>query len=69
MLVGRPGHCLYCCNVVCEFYQGLGEVRVPDQQSVIVASGAELLLIDRPFQTADFLLVAVELLDVCVLGS
>lgn len=67
--MGRPSHCLYCCDVVCEFDEGLGEMRVPDQESVVVAAGTELLFIDGPFQAADLLLVAVELLYICVLYS
>lgn len=63
VLVRGPRDCLHCGEVVCEFEDWLAGMVVPDEEFVVVASGAKLLLIEGPLQPADFLLVTGQLID------
>jgi hypothetical protein len=58
VLVGRPGHGLDGSQVIGELDHWLSEMAVPDEQAVVIASGAELLLVERPLESANLLLVS-----------
>lgn len=47
--------------MVSELDNGLREVTVPYQQSVVIAAGTELLLVKGPLKPADLLLVSRQL--------
>jgi len=63
VLVRRPGHCLHRSDVVGELEHRRARPRVPNHQFIVVSARTQLLLVRRPFQTTDLLLVPRELSD------
>lgn len=57
----RPSHCLNCSCVVTELHDWLTALWVPDEQFVIIAARAELLLVKGPLEPTNFLLMADKL--------
>lgn len=55
--------------MISEFEDWFAGVVVPDKEFVVIASRAELLLIERPLQSADLLFVAGQLIDEWSVGA
>jgi len=60
VLVRRPRHRLYRCEVVGELDHGLAEMPIPNQQFIVVSARTQLLLVEGPFQTTNLLLMATQ---------
>ena len=64
ILVRRPADSLHCSCVLVEFHDWFIRVKVPNHELVVIATRSELLVVKRPLQPANFLLMACHLLEV-----
>ena len=52
-----------------ELNNGLVGSQIPYHEFVVIATGRQLLVVERPLKAADFLLVSDHLAELVVLGS
>jgi len=57
MLMGGPCKSFYSSLMVFEFKDRWLRVHIPYEKFIVVSSWGELLIVERPFQATDFLLV------------
>lgn len=61
--MGWPGECLNSSGVFHETESGWIGVQGPNVEFVIISTWGQLLLIERPFETADLLFVSYHFID------
>lgn len=69
ILIGVPCDSLHCCLMVTKLGQSRLCVHVPDEQFVVIPSTRQLLAVEWPFQTANFLFVSDVLVSQAIPSS